>query len=203
MLKLWLPHEPLVLASSSAVRLRLLEAAGLEPVSVVPEIDERELESTFPGNSPAAIALILARAKAQDVSSKYPGRIVIGADQVLSLGIDVLHKAHSISTARDHLMKLRGCEHRLDAAVAVACDSKVLFEFTSPVKLTMRTFSNRFLDSYLEACGSSILGSVGCYHIEGMGIHLFDAIDGDIHTIMGLPMLPLLEFFRTQGLMSS
>ena len=130
------------------------------------------------------------------VAAAGPGRLALGADQILSLDGGVVHKAGDRAGAAATLRRLSGRAHALDSALCLAKDGRVLFACVATARLTMRALSDAFIADYLDVCGDAILGSVGCYHIEGMGVHLFSAIDGDLWTIRGLPLLPLLAFLR-------
>jgi septum formation protein len=191
-----------ILASKSAVRGDMLRAAGLD-IDILPaSIDERGLERRWEADllAPDAVALGLAREKALAVSRDYPGRVVIGADQTMALGQQRFSKVATISEARDKLLLLRGKRHELHSAFAVARDGAVLAAGVAAAHLTMRAFSEAFLDAYLERAGEAILASVGCYQLEGLGVTLFEAIEGDYFTILGLPLLPLLAALREKGL---
>jgi septum formation protein len=195
---LWRPAEPLVLASRSAVRRLMLEAAGL-PVDIRPaEIDERALEQTFGSAHPPEIASRLAAAKAGQVAAALQGRIVLGADQTLSCDGRAYFKPEGPAAARAQLASLRGRSHELHAAVAVVANGAA-FEHCATARLTMRDFSDDFLDRYIALAGAAATASVGGYQLEGIGIHLFERIEGDYFTILGLPLLPLLDFLRTAG----
>jgi len=194
---LWRGREPLVLASRSAPRRAMLEAAGI-PIEVrVPELDERAIEATVGPRGPAEVAALLAREKAMAVVA--PGRLVVGADQTLALGSRRFDKPHDRAAAREQLMALAGKTHQLHAAVAVARDGEVAFEANDTASLTMRSLSASFLDVYLRAAGGAVLDSVGAYQLEKLGIHLFERIEGDHFTILGLPLLKLLRFLRRDG----
>jgi septum formation protein len=188
----------LVLASSSPFRRILLQNAGLVFQSRAAEIDERAIEASGHG-SPEEVALVLARAKALDVSRHFPGALVIGSDQTMSLGDTVYHKASSRSEARQTLLSLSGRTHRLNSAVAIAIDDKIVWEHVSHADLTARLLDESFIDRYLDRVGDKALTSVGAYQLEGEGIHLFSGIKGDYFTILGLPMLPLLDALRRLG----
>jgi septum formation protein len=198
-MSLWLARAPLVLASQSAVRRRMLESAGI-PVEVCPAaLDERGLERGLGAAAPAQVALALALAKARAVAARHPGRLVLGADQTLALGDAVFAKPEDRAGAARQLRALRGRAHRLHAALALVEDGAEVFAHCADATLYVRAFSERFLDAYLDAAGDAVLHSVGCYQIEGIGVHLFDRIEGDQFTIMGLPLLPLLNFLRGRG----
>jgi septum formation protein len=196
---LWLAPSPLVLASGSTVRRALLEAAGI-PLEVRPaSIDERAIEAGSPDKDPVAIAALLAREKALRVAADMPGRLVVGADQVLTFEGRRLDKPVDRAAARAQLQAFAGRPHELHAAVAVARDRALLFEHADVARLTVRPLSESFLDRYLDAAGAAVTVSVGAYQIEGIGIQLFDRLDGDHFTVMGLPLLPLLAYLRAEG----
>ena len=197
----WRTPEPLVLASGSAARRALLAEAAI-PFEVVPAtIDERALEDPLrrDGATPAAIALHLARAKASAVSATRPGRLVLGGDQVLALGSRLFTKPQTLAAARTHIETLAGHTHSLHAGWALVHDGVVLREGVDEARLTMRQPGPAFLDAYLAAEGEALLGSVGAYRLEGLGAHLFTRIEGDHSTILGLPILPVLEALRQSG----
>jgi septum formation protein len=196
---LWLAAAPLVLASASAVRRTLLEAAGV-PVEVRPaRIDERAIEATAPSHDPSAVAALLAREKALRVAGDFAGRLVVGADQTLALGRRRFDKPADRAAARVQLRALAGRTHELHAAVVVARNGNVLFEHISVARLTMRALTEEFLDRYVDAAGAAVTASVGAYQLEGLGVHLFERIDGDHFTILGLPLFPLLAYLRGEG----
>jgi septum formation protein len=196
---LWLDSRPLVLASKSEVRGKILAAAGLRLEIRPAAIDERALETKAAPDDAVAAARLLARAKAEDVSARLPGRLVLGADQTLALDEARFSKPMSRAGAREQLRALRGRTHALHSALALVRDGEVLFEYDDSAELTMRAFSDRFLDDYLDLAGEAALTSVGGYQVEGAGIHLFERIEGDYFTILGLPLLPLLDFLRGNG----
>jgi nucleoside triphosphate pyrophosphatase len=199
---LWLGGSPLVLASASRVRCQMLQSAGI-PVHVAPAaLDERALEAGFSGDAGSTAAL-LAREKARTVAESFPRRVVLGADQVLALNGRRFSKPESRDAARDHLLSLRGTTHELFSAIVVMREQSLVFEHTGIARITMRRFSEAFLDRYLDLAGAGVLDSVGAFRIEGLGVHLFEAIEGDHFTIMGLPLLPLLAFLRTTHLLSA
>lgn len=195
---LWLASEPLVLASKSAPRRAMLEAAGI-PVEIrVPELDERAVEAASPGqDGPVAVAALLARAKAKAVAA--PGRLVIGADQTLALGARRFNKPHDQAAAREQLLALSGKTHHLHSAVAAVRDGQVVFGAIDTASLTMRNLSEAFVDRYMEAAGGAVSGSVGAYQLEALGIHLFEQVEGDHFAILGLPLIKLLSFLRRDG----
>lgn len=191
----------LVLASGSAARRMLLANAGLLFSVEGARIDERAVEESLPARDtgPREVALQLALAKAQDVSSRHPGSIVIGCDQTMSLDGRIFHKAADIAEASQILLALRGAIHHLNSAVCLVRDGEILWSHVGVAEMHVRDFSVEFLDSYLRRAGDSILSSVGCYQLEGEGVHLFDKIDGDYFTVLGLPLLPLLAALRKLG----
>ena len=196
---LWLASDPLLLASRSAVRRTLLEAAGV-PVEVRPaDIDERSLETGVQSQTPANVAALLARQKALAGGGLHPARLVLGADQVLALDAKLFRKPADRAAARAQLRALAGRTHELHAAIAFVRDATVVFEHVGTARLTMRSFSDRFLDAYLDAVGGAATASVGAYQIEGFGIQLFERVEGDYFTVLGLPLLAALDFLRRHG----
>jgi septum formation protein len=198
-MSLWLPADPLVLASRSAVRRAMLVSGGV-PVEVRPaDLDERSLESGAGSAGPGAVAAFLAREKAMVVARANPGSLVVGADQALALGERRFAKPADRAAAREQLRALSGRAHELHSAVAFVQDSTMLFEHVGVARLTMRPLSDRLLDLYLDAAGDAATASVGAYQIEGLGIQLFERLDGDYFTILGLPLLAALDFLRRRG----
>jgi septum formation protein len=196
---LWLAAAPLVLASRSAVRRTLLEAAGV-PIEICPaDIDERGVEAGAPLQAPVAIAALLAREKAALIAARNRGRLVLGADQTLSLDGRRFSKPADRAAARTQLRALSGRTHELYSAIAFVQDRAVLYEHVGVARLTMRTVSDRFLDDYLDAVGEAATASVGAYQLEGFGIQLFERLDGDYFTVLGLPLLTALDFLRRHG----
>jgi septum formation protein len=199
---LWLGAQPLVLASRSKVRRAVLEAAAI-PVEAVPaDIDERAIAGDEASMAATAVAALLAREKALAIARTRPGRIVLGADQTLAFGERQLHKPDGREGAAKQLRMLRGQSHALHSAVTVVRDDVVLFAHVGTAVLTMRSFSEDFLARYLDAAGADVLASVGGYQLEGKGSHLFERVEGDYFTVLGLPLLPLLDFFRREGLVA-
>lgn len=199
---LWLASAPLVLASKSEVRRSVLKAAGL-PVEAIPaDIDERRIEKDASVQAPRDVAILLAREKAKAVAAKMPGRLVLGADQTLSLGTERFSKPAGREAARAQLLKLRGKTHELSSGLALVRDGVTLLEDCAVARLTMRNFSERFLDGYLDAAGASVSGSVGGYQLEKTGIQLFESVEGDHFTILGMPLFLLLPVLRTQRILS-
>jgi septum formation protein len=199
---LWLAR-PLVLASKSAARRAVLEAAGIA-VEVRPAaIDERAVEAQAGLAGAGEVAALLAREKAKAVAAEHPDRIVVGADQTLALGGRRFSKAADRAAAREQLRALRGKTHALHSAVVVVRAGDVLFEHVDAAHLTMRAFSDAFLEAYLDAVGDAALASVGGYQLEGAGVQLFDRVEGDHFTVLGLPLLPLLGFLRKAKLLET
>ena len=192
----------LILASTSTARQRLLKAAGLSFAAEAANVDEASaLESLrAEGARPRDVADFLAELKAVKVSNRHPQATVIGADQVLSLGPEIFQKPGSVDGARAQLKRLRGQAHVLSSAVTVVREGSVIWRDVREARLTMRDFSDAFLETYLADAGEEILWSVGAYHVEGLGIQLFSKIEGDTFAIQGLPLLPLLDFLRTHGM---
>ncbi len=193
---LWLERQPLVLASKSDVRGKILAAAGLRFEIRPAQIDERAVEAKAGLSDAAAVARLLARAKAEAVSATRPGQLVLGADQTLARGAMRLSKPANRDQAGEQLRALRGRKHELHSAVALVRDGAALFECVDTARLTMRDVSDRFLSDYLDMAGDATLHSVGAYQLEGIGIHLFEKVEGDYFTILGLPLMPLLAFMR-------
>jgi septum formation protein len=174
----------------------MFQNAGLTFSAIKPDVDEGALTSDHPEWTPAETAHRLAEAKAVDVSRRNPGALTIGADQVLALGDRIFSKPHDRDSARHQLQQLRNKSHELISAVVCAVDGKPVWHHSDSARLRMRDFSDEFLESYLTANGDRTMMSVGGYQIEGLGIQLFDMIEGDFYTILGLPVLPLLGYLR-------
>jgi septum formation protein len=199
---LWLGKEPLVLASQSRARQTLLANAGIEFESDPADIDERAIQASSGLSAPGDVASLLASAKARSVSARRPARYIVGADQTLALGTRILNKPAGRVQAAEQLRALAGQCHELHAAVAVTCGGKLLFEHVSIARMTMRPLGDAEIDRYLEEAGEAVTSSVGAYQLEGLGIHLFERIEGDHFTILGLPLLELLAFLRSHHLLS-
>jgi septum formation protein len=196
---LWLADQPLVLASKSAIRGAVLRAAGV-PIEVHPaDVDERAIEQGNTARDPGEVAALLAREKAAAVAARLSGRVVLGADQTLALGERRFSKPADRAVAREQLKSLRDRTHELHTAIALVREGTVLFEHREAARLTMRAFSDRFLEDYLDAAGPAVTASVGAYQLEQSGIQLFERVEGDHFVILGLPLLPLLRHLRQAG----
>jgi septum formation protein len=198
----WRGKYPLVLASQSRARQTLLANAGIAFEAIPADIDERQIQAASGLSAPGEIASLLARRKALAVSSDQPGTIVVGADQTLALGARLFSKPADRAQAAGQLRALAGGSHELHSAVAVARDGKILFETLSIARMTMRRLSEAEIDAYLDEAGEAVVTSVGAYQLEGLGVHLFERIAGDHFTILGLPLLPLLAFLRSEQLLA-
>jgi septum formation protein len=202
LMSLWLASEPLVLASQSKVRRTLLEAAGI-PVEARPaHLDERAIEQGVKGG-PGDVALTLAREKARTVAAMSDRSLVVGCDQTLALGERRFSKPADRAAARAQLLALRGKTHELHSAVCVCRTGRVAFGHVAVARLTMRNFSESFLDAYLDEAGAAVTASVGAYQLERTGIHLFEKIEGDHFTILGLPLPALLEELRREKVLAA
>ena len=193
---LWLAPQPLVLASRSDIRGKILAAAGLRFEIRPSQVDERAIEARSGVSDTAAVARYLARAKADAVAASLPGRVVLGADQTLARGNTRFSKPAGRTEAAEQLRALRGRTHELHSALALVRDGTAMFACVDTARLTMRNFSDGFLNDYLDMAGDAATKSVGGYQLEGIGIHLFEKVEGDYFTILGLPLLPLLAFLR-------
>jgi septum formation protein len=191
----------LVLASGSASRARLLAAAGVDFIKAPADIDEAAL---MPADGDAgAAALALAGLKALSVSEHRPGALVLGGDSILELDGERIGKSPDVAAARALLIRLSGHTHRIVSGAVLARDGKVVWRHVGEGRLTMRPISRDFLDAYLAEQAPAVLASVGCYHLEGRGSQLFDRIEGDYFSILGLPLLPVLAALREQGMLKS
>ncbi|RJF81469.1 septum formation protein Maf [Azospirillum cavernae] len=191
----------LVLASGSRTRALMLEKAGLRPILDKPLVDEEEvkLAGKAEGVGADAVAEALAELKAQRVTRRHPGALVVGADQMLECEGVWFDKPSDRASARAQLLALRGKTHQLVSCAVIVRDGERLWHKTDRARLTMRNFSENFLDGYLDAVGDEVLHSVGAYQLEGLGAQLFQRVEGDFFTILGLPLLPLLGFLRVHG----
>lgn len=199
----------LILASGSAVRRKLLTDAGLAFTAEDSRVDEDAIKAGFAGSDRNAeeetdeLALKLAEAKALAVSAKNEGALVVGADQILSCEGRRYDKPKSMEEARANLLAFRGRPHILHSGLVLVKDGGTLWNLTARATLTMREFSETFLDAYLAEAGERVMKSVGCYQLEGPGVQLFEKIEGDYFSILGLPMLPLLDELRRHGVVKS
>ena len=193
-------RTPVTLASKSAARQTILRQAGVDFEAVVAGVDEDAAKAGLlaEGGTPREVADALAEMKAVKVSTKRPG-LVIGADQTLDFAGRLIDKVDSLNEARALLLELRGQTHKLHSAVVVAREGKPIWRIVQSAKLSVRPFSDAWLDGYLQRRGEHILHCVGCYELESEGVQLFDAIDGDYFTILGLPLMGLLDFLRLHG----
>jgi septum formation protein len=200
-MNLWRGKHPLVLASQSRARQTLLANAGIDFEAIPADIDERAVQQNSGLSAPGDIAALLAREKALAVSMRLSGRYIVGADQTLALGMRLFSKPSGRAQAREQLRALAGRSHELHSAVAVARDGKILFEGATLARMTMRRLGEAEIDAYLDAAGEAVTSSVGAYQLEGLGAHLFERIEGDHFTILGLPLLQLLAFLRSERLL--
>lgn len=202
--RLWAAEAPLALASKSSARRALLEAVGLRAEVVAADVDERAFEARFftAGGRPTDLAAALAEAKAVAASRARPEAYCLGADQTLTLGGGLLHKPSDLEEAAQSLAALAGRRHRLTSAFSIARSGKTLVVDADHADLQMRALDRRTIDRYLELVGPVVLSSVGAYQLEGMGVHLFDRVEGDYATILGIPMFKLLDWLRREGLIS-
>lgn len=188
----------IVLASSSKARTRMLTDAGVEHLCDPANVNEAGIKAGWSGR-PEALARELARTKALTVSARHPDALVIGADQVLALGGNVVDKPGSVDRVREQLTRLSGREHRLISAVAVAHGPDIVWDLVDTAHMHMRSFSEEFLDDYVARVGNDVTGSAGAYHLENLGAQLFDRVEGDFFTVLGLPLIALLNFLRSRG----
>lgn len=203
-MSLWIADQPLILASTSRTRHALVEAAGILAQTAAPGVDERAIEEPFriSGAPIEDLALILAREKALAVSQREPGRYVLGADQTLECDGVQFNKPVNVEKAKAQIATLSGRTHHLHSAAAVAYNGEVVFQTVVTADLTMRPLSEDFIIRYVSEVGDAVLSSVGGYQIEGRGVQLFSRISGDHFTILGLPLLPLMDYFREQNLLA-
>jgi nucleoside triphosphate pyrophosphatase len=197
---IWRGKDPLVLASQSRTRKILLANAGLAFETMPADIDERGVQQTSKLSMPGEVASLLAREKARFVSARKAGHYVVGADQTLALGNRLFNKPDGRVAAAEQIRALAGQTHELHSAIAVVLDGQILFETVAVARMSVRLLGSDAISAYLDAAGEAVTSSVGAYQLEGLGVHLFEKIDGDHFTILGLPLLPLLAFFRAQHL---
>src|SRR4051812_2761569 len=201
-MSLWRGNNPLILASQSRARQTLLASAGIGFEAVAADIDERTAQEASGLSIPGDIAALLAREKALAVSTRRPDNFVIGADQTLALGTRLFTKPDSRAQAAEQLRGLAGRSHELHSAVAVARGGKILFEAADIARMTMRRLGEAEIEAYLNEAGAAVTSSVGAYQLEGLGVHLFERVEGDHFTILGLPLLALLAFLRSERLLA-
>lgn len=196
--------QTLILASGSRARREMLKSSGVSFTVEAANVDEDAVRAALAGADrsneldPADVAEVLARSKAEAVSQSRPNACVIGGDQVLALDDEILTKPADEAAARRQLQKLKGRVHALHSAVALAIDGEVVWSHVETAQMHVRNFSDAFLDDYMRRAGRLVLGSVGAYHMEGLGIQLFDRIDGDYFTVLGMPLMPLLAELRAR-----
>jgi septum formation protein len=193
----------LVLASGSASRKALLTAAGVAFTTDPADLDEAALMAQLHSAGAETMARSLAEQKALAVSRRHPGQIVLGGDSIIAFGGEYLSKCATLDEARNLLRRLSRRTHLLVSAAALVRDGALLWAHASPCQMTMRELSPKFLEDYLAREGEAILSSVGCYHFEGRGAQLFDRVDGDYFSVLGLPLLPVLVQLRKEGLLAS
>ena len=193
--------ETIILASGSAFRKAMLRNAGVDFQAVPATIDERAVEAPLEGSgaTPEDVALVLAEAKALNVSERKPGALVLGCDQTLSLGDALFHKPVDMEGARRHLLALSGRTHQLNSAAVLVRDGETLWRHVGIASMTMRKLDPAFIGRHLSRVGENALASVGAYQIEGEGVQLFEKVEGDTFTIVGLPLLDVLDALREFG----
>lgn len=201
-MSIWRGAEPLILASQSLARRQLLANAGITFDAMPADIDERGIQEKSGLTAPGEIAALLAEQKAAFISLRHPGRYVLGADQTLALGDRMFSKPAGREQAAEQLAVLAGRTHELHSALAVVCDGATLFSNVSVAHMTMRKLDDAAINTYLDAAGDKVTTSVGAYQLEGLGVHVFELIEGDHFTILGLPLLPLLSFLRGEEMIT-
>jgi septum formation protein len=197
---LWRGSRPLILASQSQARRTLLANAGLPYEAMPAAIDERAIQRQSGLQRPEDIAALLALEKARAVAAKNPNRIVLGADQTLALGDTLFNKPAGRVEAGAQLRLLSGKVHELHSAIALIGNGETLYQGVSVARMTMRHLTDDGIEKYLDAAGTAVIASVGAYQLEGLGVYLFERIEGDHFTILGLPLLLLLPVLRDRGL---
>jgi septum formation protein len=198
----WRERQPLILASQSAVRKSLLVNAGIAVETVPADIDERKIQQGSGLTDPGQVAALLAAEKAKFISAKHPERYVVGADQTLALGERLFSKPADLAAATAHIKTLSGQTHTLHSSVSIAKDGMALFSHVSVARMTMRSLTDSEIAAYIGEAGAAVTSSVGAYQLERTGVHLFERIEGDHFTILGLPLLPLLGFLRSRNLLA-
>jgi len=201
-MSIWLGKDPLILASQSRTRQMLLANAGIAFEAIAADIDERAVQKNSGLSAPGEIAKCLAGEKALWVSSRNPGRYVVGADQTLALGDRLFNKPAGRAAAAEQLRSLAGQRHELHSAFAIAHDGQILFADVSIAEMSMRSLGESEIKTYLDQAGEAVTTSVGAYQLEGLGVHLFERIEGDHFTILGLPLMPLFAFLRRERLLA-
>lgn len=201
-MSIWLEQKPLILASQSSARRMLLANAGLSIECIPADIDERDIQQSSGLKDPGKIAALLATEKARQVSSKAKDRYVVGADQTLALGDQLFSKPVNAAAAVEQIRLLSGNVHELHSAVSVMLNGEMLFSHVGVARMAMRALTNEQVVAYVETVGDAVTTSVGAYQLEGVGVNLFDRIDGDHFTILGLPLLALLDFLRSKSLLT-
>jgi septum formation protein len=199
---LWRSDKPLLLASRSTSRQMLLREAGIPFEAVPANIDEREVQRESRLTKPGEIATLLAEVKAREIAEHFHLRWILGADQTLSLGDKVFSKPDGRAEALEQLKQLAGKTHELHSGLAMVRHDNIVWRSVTVARLTMRPLTDAQLEKYLDEAGDKVTASVGAYQLEGLGVHLFEKIEGDHFTILGLPLLPLLDFLRSQGLLA-
>jgi septum formation protein len=199
---IWRERQSLILASQSAVRKHLLANAGITVETVPADINERAIQQHSGLKDPGEIAALLAGEKAMFISAKHPGRYVVGADQTLALGEQLFRKPANSAAAAEQIATLSGQTHALHSAVSVVKDGGSLFSHVSVARMTMRRLTDSEIAAYVDEAGDAVTASVGAYQLEQTGVHLFERIEGDHFTILGLPLLPLLGFLRSRDLLT-
>ena len=196
--------QRIILASGSQSRRAVLTAAGIEADTIKPNVDEDAAKASFRASDMKVRdqAMQLAELKSVKISMREPG-LVIGCDQMLSLDGEAFDKPVDLADARNHLVKLSGKAHTLETAIVISEEGKPVWRHLARPKLTVRPLSDAFIDTYVEAVGEPLLSTVGAYQLEGLGAQLFTRIDGDYFSILGLPLLPLLDYLRTRGVLLS
>ncbi|HBX95994.1 MAG TPA: septum formation protein Maf [Hyphomonas sp.] len=196
--------QRIILASGSQSRRAVLTAAGIEADTIKPNVDEDAAKASFRASDMKVRdqAMQLAELKSVKISMREPG-LVIGCDQMLSLDGEAFDKPVDLADARNHLVKLSGKAHTLETAIVISEEGKPVWRYLARPKLTVRPLSDAFIDTYVEAVGEPLLSTVGAYQLEGLGAQLFTRIEGDYFSILGLPLLPLLDYLRTRGVLLS